>query len=141
LHPKERECRFQLRSVLRLSRTSFFAAIDKAKEEVRAKGMDIISLGIGDPDLPTPDFIIDALNAAARKPANHQYPSYIGLRSFRQSVADWYKRRFGVVLDPDTEVVSLIGSKEGIAHFPWLSSIRATWPSSPRQLPGVRRHH
>jgi LL-diaminopimelate aminotransferase len=95
-----------------------FAAIDKAKEEVRAKGLDIISLGIGDPDLPTPDFIIDALCQAARNPANHQYPSYVGLLSFRQAVADWYLRRFGVTLDPQNEVVSLIGSKEGIAHFP-----------------------
>ncbi|MBI5519686.1 MAG: LL-diaminopimelate aminotransferase [Desulfovibrio sp.] len=95
-----------------------FAAIDKAKEEVRAKGLDIISLGIGDPDLPTPDFIIDALAAAARKPVNHQYPSYVGLYAYRKAVADWYKRRFGVDLNPDTEVVSLIGSKEGIAHFP-----------------------
>lgn len=95
-----------------------FAAIDKAKEEVRAKGLDIISLGIGDPDLPTPDFIIDALCAAARRPANHQYPSYVGLRTYRKAVADWYKRRFNVDLNPDTEVVSLIGSKEGIAHFP-----------------------
>ncbi|MBA4357655.1 MAG: LL-diaminopimelate aminotransferase, partial [Desulfovibrio sp.] len=95
-----------------------FAAIDKAKEEVRAKGLDIISLGIGDPDLPTPNFIIEALCKAARDPANHQYPSYVGLLSFRQAVADWYLRRFGVSLDPNTEVVSLIGSKEGIAHFP-----------------------
>ena len=95
-----------------------FAAIDKAKEEVRAKGMDIISLGIGDPDLPTPDFIVEALAAAARNPVNHQYPSYVGLLSFRQAVAGWYKQRFNVDLDPKTEVVSLIGSKEGIAHFP-----------------------
>lgn len=95
-----------------------FAAIDKAKEEVRAKGLDIISLGIGDPDLPTPDFIIDALCASARKPVNHQYPSYVGLYAYRKAVADWYKRRFNVDLNPDTEVVSLIGSKEGIAHFP-----------------------
>jgi LL-diaminopimelate aminotransferase len=95
-----------------------FAAIDKAKEEVRAKGMDIISLGIGDPDMPTPDFIIDALCQAAKRPANHQYPSYIGMMSYRQAVADWYNRRFGVTLDPNTEVLGLIGSKEGIAHFP-----------------------
>lgn len=95
-----------------------FAAIDKAKEEVRAKGMDIISLGIGDPDLPTPDFIIDALCQSAKNPVNHQYPSYVGLLSYRQAVADWYQRRFGVTLDPATEVVGLIGSKEGIAHFP-----------------------
>lgn len=95
-----------------------FAAIDKAKAEVAAKGLDIISLGIGDPDLPTPDFIIDALHKAAQKPVNHQYPSYVGMLAFRQAVADWYKTRFNVDLDANTEVVSLIGSKEGIAHFP-----------------------
>jgi len=95
-----------------------FAAIDKAKAEVAAKGLDIISLGIGDPDLATPDFIIEALYQAAKKPVNHQYPSYVGMLSYRQAVADWYKERFEVELDPETEVVSLIGSKEGIAHFP-----------------------
>lgn len=109
---------FQLAQRLASLPPYLFAAIDKAKEEVRAKGLDIISLGIGDPDLPTPDFIIDALCAAARNPVNHQYPSYVGLLSFRQAVADWYLRRFGVSLDPNNEVVSLIGSKEGIAHFP-----------------------
>lgn len=96
-----------------------FAEIDRVKAEVRARGVDIISLGIGDPDLPTPDCIIDALCAAARKPENHQYPDYVGLLTFRAAVADWYKARFGVTLDPATEVVSLIGSKEGIAHFPF----------------------
>ncbi len=95
-----------------------FAEIDRLKAEVKSQGMDIISLGIGDPDLPTPDFIIEALHAAAKKPENHQYPSYTGLLSFRRAVADWYATRFGVDLDPDNEVVSLIGSKEGIAHFP-----------------------
>jgi len=95
-----------------------FAEIDRVKAAVRARGVDIISLGIGDPDMPTPDFIVEALCVAAKKPENHQYPSYVGLRSFRAAVADWYMARFGVVLDPDTEVVSLIGSKEGIAHFP-----------------------
>ncbi len=109
---------FQLAQRLATLPPYLFAAIDKAKEEVRAKGMDIISLGIGDPDLPTPDFIIEALCAAAKNPANHQYPSYIGMLAFRQAVADWYKRRFGVTLDPASEIVSLIGSKEGIAHFP-----------------------
>ena len=109
---------FQLAQRLANLPPYLFAAVDKAKEEVRAKGLDIISLGIGDPDLPTPDFIIDALCTAARNPANHQYPSYVGLLSFRQAVADWYLRRFGVSLDPQTEGVSLIGSKEGIAHFP-----------------------
>ncbi|WP_029895144.1 LL-diaminopimelate aminotransferase [Desulfohalovibrio reitneri] len=95
-----------------------FAAIDEAKAEVQARGVDIISLGIGDPDMPTPDFIIEALYKAAKKPANHQYPSYIGLPVFRQAVAEWYKGRFDVDLDWESEVVSLIGSKEGIAHFP-----------------------
>ncbi len=95
-----------------------FAAIDKVKEEVRATGKDIISLGIGDPDLPTPDFIIEALHQAAKNPANHQYPSYVGMLAFRQAVADWYKERFGVSLNAADEVVALIGSKEGIAHFP-----------------------
>jgi len=109
---------FQLAQRLANLPPYLFAAVDKAKEEVRAKGLDIISLGIGDPDLPTPDFIIDALCAAARNPVNHQYPSYVGLLAFRQAVADWYLRRFNVSLDPNTEVVSLIGSKEGIAHFP-----------------------
>ncbi|EPR42291.1 LL-diaminopimelate aminotransferase [Desulfovibrio sp. X2] len=95
-----------------------FAAIDKAKAAVKARGVDIISLGIGDPDLPTPDFIIEALHEAAKKPVNHQYPSYIGMLEFRQAVADWYKERFTVGLDPESEIVTLIGSKEGIAHFP-----------------------
>lgn len=95
-----------------------FAEIDRVKQEVAAKGVDIISLGIGDPDLPTPEFIIEALYKSAKKPANHRYPDYIGLLTFRQAVADWYKQRFDVDLDPKTEIVSLIGSKEGIAHFP-----------------------
>ncbi|MEZ7195687.1 LL-diaminopimelate aminotransferase [Pseudodesulfovibrio karagichevae] len=95
-----------------------FAAIDKAKAEVAKKGMDIISLGIGDPDLPTPEFIIEALYESAKKPKNHRYPDYVGMLAYRQAVADWYKQRFNVDLDPETEIVSLIGSKEGIAHFP-----------------------
>lgn len=95
-----------------------FAAIDKAKAAVKARGVDIISLGIGDPDMPTPDFIIEALHEAAKKPANHQYPSYIGMLSFREAVAGWYGKRFGVELAPQSEVLTLIGSKEGIAHFP-----------------------
>lgn len=95
-----------------------FAEIDRVKAEVRARGVDIISLGIGDPDLPTPEFIVEALCAGAKKPENHQYPDYVGLLAFRAAVADWYKTRFGVTLDPAREVVSLIGSKEGIAHFP-----------------------
>ncbi len=95
-----------------------FKEIDRKKSEVRARGVDIIDLGIGDPDLPTPPHIIEALKKAAEDPANHRYPSYSGMGDFKEAVANWYQERFGVELDPDTEVVSLIGSKEGIAHFP-----------------------
>ncbi|MEQ9619292.1 MAG: LL-diaminopimelate aminotransferase [Deltaproteobacteria bacterium] len=95
-----------------------FAEIDAKKNEMRAKGVDIIDLGVGDPDIPTPDRIIDALDKAAHDPRNHRYPSYEGMLSYRAAVADWYKERFDVDLDPKTEVVALIGSKEGIAHTP-----------------------
>jgi len=95
-----------------------FAEIDAKKNELIDKGVDVIDLGVGDPDIPTPDFIIDALKVGAEDPENHRYPSYQGMRSFRVAVADWYKERFNVDLDPDTEVVALIGSKEGIAHAP-----------------------
>ncbi|OGP58381.1 MAG: LL-diaminopimelate aminotransferase, partial [Deltaproteobacteria bacterium RBG_13_52_11b] len=92
--------------------------INKKKEEFRKKGVDLIDLGIGDPDLPTPKPIIEKLKRAAEDPKNHRYPSYEGMIEFRTAVAGWYERRFGIKLDPRTEVLSLIGSKEGIAHIP-----------------------
>jgi LL-diaminopimelate aminotransferase len=95
-----------------------FAQIDKKKREKIAQGADVIDLGVGDPDMPTPKPIVDAMKRAVEKPEHHRYPSYEGMLSFRQAVADWYKRRFGVELDPQKEVITLIGSKEGIAHFP-----------------------
>jgi LL-diaminopimelate aminotransferase len=95
-----------------------FAAIDKMKQEAIRKGVDIINLGVGDPDLPTPPHIIRRLQLAAENPKNHQYPSYEGMLIFREAVADWYKRRFNAALDPAKEVLTLIGSKEGIGHFP-----------------------
>ncbi|HEX9830140.1 MAG TPA: LL-diaminopimelate aminotransferase [Thermodesulfobacteriota bacterium] len=95
-----------------------FAEIDAKKQKMKGKGVDIIDLGIGDPDIPTPQNIIDALKKAAQDPSNHRYPSYEGMLSFREAAANWYKERFGVKLDPKTEVVTLIGSKEGIAHTP-----------------------
>lgn len=95
-----------------------FKEIDRKKAEVKARGVDIIDLGVGDPDLPTPPHIIEALKKAAEDPGNHRYPSYSGMGGFKEAVAEWYGRRFGVRLDPKSEVVSLIGSKEGIAHFP-----------------------
>ncbi|HOO53584.1 MAG TPA: LL-diaminopimelate aminotransferase [Methanothrix sp.] len=95
-----------------------FAAIDRAKLAAQKKGVDVVDLGVGDPDLPTPTIIIDALCQAAKNPENHQYPSYEGKIEFRTAVADWYKETFGVDLDPESEVLALIGSKEGIAHAP-----------------------
>ncbi|MDA0815466.1 MAG: LL-diaminopimelate aminotransferase [Chloroflexi bacterium] len=95
-----------------------FARISQLIAEKRAAGVDVISLGIGDPDLPTPVHVLDALKAAADIPANHRYPESDGLPEFRQSIARWYLNRHGVTLDPDREVVPLIGSKEGIGHFP-----------------------
>ena len=95
-----------------------FAAIDTMKQAALAQGVDIINLGIGDPDLPTPASIVESLGKAAKDPKHHQYPSYEGMLSFRKAVADWYKRRFNVTLDPANEVLTLIGSKEGIGHIP-----------------------
>lgn len=95
-----------------------FKAIDEKKEEVRARGVDIIDLGVGDPDLPTPKFIVEKMQEAVADPATHRYPMYSGLSRFREAVARWYKRRFDVDLDPDTEVITLIGCKEGLAHLP-----------------------
>lgn len=95
-----------------------FAAIDEMKQKAIDRGVNIINLGIGDPDLPTPTPIIERLKQAAENPTHHQYPSYDGMLSFRTAVAGWYKRRFGVTVDPKTEVLTLIGSKEGIGHVP-----------------------
>jgi LL-diaminopimelate aminotransferase len=96
-----------------------FARIDKKKEEARKKGIDLIDLSIGDPDIATPQNIIEAMNKAVADPKNHRYPSYEGMFEFRKAVADWYHARFNVDLNPVGEVVTLIGSKEGIAHMPW----------------------
>jgi len=93
-----------------------FAEIDRKKREVENRGVDIIDMGVGDPDLPTPSHIVDALCKAAAEPENQRYPSYEGMFAFREAVAEWYRRRKHVSLDPDSEVLTLIGSKEGIAH-------------------------
>ncbi|MGB9792520.1 MAG: LL-diaminopimelate aminotransferase, partial [Thermacetogeniaceae bacterium] len=94
-----------------------FARIEQKIEEAKNKGVDVISLGIGDPDLPTPEHIVDVLIKQAQNPENHRYPTSAGLLAFRNAVAKWYERRFGVSLDPQAEIVTLIGSKEGIAHI------------------------
>jgi LL-diaminopimelate aminotransferase len=94
-----------------------FVEINKKIAEKRARGEEIISFGIGDPDLPTPPNVIDRLCDAAHDPANHRYPETEGLPALRQAIAAWYQRRFGVTLDPNSEVLPLIGSKEGIGHM------------------------
>ncbi|MBI5482674.1 MAG: LL-diaminopimelate aminotransferase [Deltaproteobacteria bacterium] len=95
-----------------------FAHIDALKLEERAKGKDLIDLGIGDPDLPTPPHIVAAMQEATADAGTHRYPAYVGLAEFRAAAARFLTRRFGVKVDPEREVVTLIGSKEGIAHFP-----------------------
>ncbi len=94
-----------------------FAELDKKVAAKRAEGVDVISLGVGDPDMPTPEHVLEAMRGAVADPATHRYPSYYGSLEFRTAVASWYRRRFGVELDPETEVIALIGSKEGIGHI------------------------
>ncbi|MEX2588044.1 MAG: LL-diaminopimelate aminotransferase [Actinomycetota bacterium] len=94
-----------------------FAELDKKVAAAKAKGVDVISFGIGDPDRPTPQHIVDAGIRELSDPANHQYPSYYGLAELREAIAAYYERRFNVALDPKTQVLPLIGSKEGIAHL------------------------
>jgi LL-diaminopimelate aminotransferase len=96
-----------------------FARIDEMKKEAKKSGIDLIDLSIGDPDIPTPQMIIEKLYEAVKDPKTHRYPTYDGMLSFREAVAGWYKRIKNVELDPVNEVVALIGSKEGIAHIPF----------------------
>lgn len=94
-----------------------FVEVSRKINKMRSQGIDVISLGIGDPDLPTPPHVIDRLCREARIPANHRYPESDGLPEFRKAIAQWYEKRFGLAFDPDTEVLPLIGSKEGIGHI------------------------
>jgi len=94
-----------------------FVEIEENIKRALANGVDVINLGIGDPDIPTPDFIVKKMIEAVKNPLYHSYPEYDGSMEFRCAVARFYKRRFGVDLDPETEVVALLGSKEGIAHI------------------------
>ena len=94
-----------------------FAEIDRRKREALSRGVDLIDLGIGDPDIPTPSVIVEKLMESASKPVNHRYPSSSGMAEFREAVANWYKTRFNVNLEAAKEVVSLIGSKEGIGNM------------------------
>ena len=94
-----------------------FLEISRKIQEKRRQGVDVVSFGIGDPDIPTPQHIVDALTRAAQDPANHRYPESDGMPELRRAMAGWYERRFGLSLDPDKEVLPLIGAKEGIGHM------------------------
>jgi len=96
-----------------------FAELSKKVDAIRASGADVIDLGIGDPDTPSPDYVIDKLAQAARDPMTHRYPPYEGDKEFNREMAAYYKKRFGVTLDPDREVFMVSGSKEGLAHLVW----------------------
>lgn len=91
-----------------------FAEIDKKRQAAVARGVDVINLGIGDPDQPTPKHIVDAMHKAIDNPVNHKYPPFGGTKEYKEAAAAWIKKRFGVTMDPNTEVTSLIGSKEGL---------------------------
>lgn len=95
-----------------------FVEIDKAKKRARGEGRDIIDLGVGDPDSPTPNFVIDALNEAVKDSSTHRYALDAGLPELKEEIARWYKNRFNISLNPEKEILPLIGSKEGIAHMP-----------------------
>ncbi len=94
-----------------------FARLDELKAHARAQGLDLIDLGMGNPDGPTPQPVVDAAIAALQNPANHGYPPFEGTASFRRAITSWYHRRYGVSLDPDGEALPLLGSKEGLAHL------------------------
>ena len=93
-----------------------FHQLSRMKAAEAQLGRDIIDLGIGDPDLPTPSRIVERLKVESENPSNHRYPPYAGIKPFKIAIAEWYNRRYGIDIDPETEVIVLIGSKEGIAH-------------------------
>lgn len=109
--------RFQLAERVKRLPPYLFAELEKIINEKRKQGVDLISLSIGDPDLPPPPFVLEALREESSNPRNHNYSFSQGEPYFREAVAEWYKRRFRVDLDPRREVIALIGSKEGIANF------------------------
>ncbi|MGP8282948.1 MAG: LL-diaminopimelate aminotransferase [Desulfomonilaceae bacterium] len=97
-----------------------FHLIDEKRKAAQERGIDVISLAIGDPDMPTPDFVIDLMNEEMRDPRNHQYPSYKGEPDFCELVAHWFKKRFGVDLDAQNEIMATIGSKDAVSHLPFV---------------------
>lgn len=119
-----------------------FVEIDKAKRAALAQGRDVINLGIGDPDYPTPAHIVEAMKKAVEDGANHHYALDAGLPALRQEIGRWFKNRFNVTLNPDTEIYPLIGSKEGLAHLPLgvinpKDKVALTNPSYPAYRPSI----
>lgn len=108
---------FQLPDRLKALPPYLFVAIDRKKRALIDAGKDVISFGVGDPDQPTPSYIIQQLQKSAENPAWHRYPHDLGLPGFRQEVARFFQRRYNVALDPDTEILTLIGTKEGLGHL------------------------
>ena len=96
-----------------------FAEVNQLKLEARRAGEDIVDLGFGNPDIPSPDFVVDKLAEAAKNERNHRYSASRGIPNLRKAVADRYARRFGVELDPETEAINTIGAKEGLSHLMW----------------------
>ncbi len=96
-----------------------FAEINEIIKQKMESGQEVINLGIGDPDIPTPDYIIQSLQEEAKNPMNHKYPPYKGIKELREAMANWFEKRFGVTLNPEKEILPLIGSKEGLAHISW----------------------
>jgi alanine-synthesizing transaminase len=97
-----------------------FATIDALKQELRRAGEDVIDLGFGNPDIPSPDVAVEKLVEAARKPRNHRYSSSRGIPRLRKAICDLYERRFGVELDPERQAIATIGAKEGLSHLMWV---------------------
>lgn len=94
-----------------------FKVVDKLKIDLRREGVDIVDLGMGNPDIPTPRHIVEKLVEAAEKPQNYRYSASAGITKLRLAIADWYKRRWGVDIDPEEEAIATIGAKEGLSHF------------------------
>ena len=115
-----------------------FATVTALKADLRRQGEDIIDLGMGNPDLATPKHIVDKLREAALKAPNHRYSASKGITKLRMAICDWYKRRYQVELDPESEAIVTIGAKEGISHLSWPSPNRETWFWTPtRRIPST----
>src|SRR5450756_373286 len=119
IHSHEETTRVELRRIDRLP-PYVFSIVNDMKAEARRRGEDIIDLGMGNPDLPTPQPIVDKLTQAAQNSRNHRYSASRGIAKLRLALSDWYDRRFDVEIDPEREALVSIGAKEGLAHLMWV---------------------